>query len=77
MRYPLLGLAIAVTAMMAAWGFDAARPDALEMVRVGFALAMVFCWAPIVMATWYAFRVHELERRIRQVMNAAERKVRK
>jgi FtsH-binding integral membrane protein len=77
MRYLLLGLTVAVTAIMAAWGFDAAQPGALDMVRVGFALAMVFCWAPIVMATWYAFRVHELERRIRNAVNAAERKVRK
>jgi len=69
MRYPLLGLTIAVTAMLGAWGWDAARPDALDAVRVGFAIALISCWCPMVLATWYAFRNADL-RRMLHVSNA-------
>lgn len=62
MRYFLLAITVLVSGTLVAWGFDVVRPDALDAVRVGFAIAVIACWCPMVLATWYAFRCRALEK---------------
>ena len=67
MRYFLLAVTVLVSGTLVAWGVDVVRPDALDAdaldaVRVGFAIAVIACWCPMVLATWYAFRCRALEK---------------
>lgn len=70
MRFLLFALTAAMTCGLALWGVDMSRPDAISAHRTAWLVAVLSSWCPLVLATWYAFRCADLQRRLKPRVRA-------